>query len=87
MFVGMVAQVEHVSDEQRSSALGMRLASNRGVHLLTPIALGLLSEVFGCHWAFFMVGTVLLGVIYVVYRLTPFFDQTEAYNKAKSIAE
>jgi len=37
--------------------------------LLTPIALGILSEVFGFSWAFFMVGTVLLGVTYVVYRL------------------
>ncbi|MDW5377388.1 MFS transporter [Halomonas sp. HP20-15] len=75
--LSMVVLAEHVSTEQRSSALGMRLMGNRGAQVLAPLLLGFIAEWLGFALAFLLCGAILLCLLTLVIRLAPGFDRAE----------
>jgi len=79
--LSIVALVEHVAANERSSALGMRLTINRASQLLAPITLGLLAEWFGFNLAFAVAGILLLCAARLIYHLAPSFDVVESNNQ------
>lgn len=78
--LSMVLLAEHVTAEQRSSALAMRLMGNRGAQVSAPLVLGIIAELVGFTLTFLFTGIALLGVLMVVLRLRPAFERAELNN-------
>lgn len=73
--LSMVVMAEHVSREQRPSALGMRLMGNRGVQFLAPLLLGLLSEILPFSLTFLVAGLVVFAFLYLISSLIPDYNR------------
>jgi MFS family permease len=80
--LSMVAVIDHVASSYQGHALGLRMAANRAVQLLTPSSLGLIAEAASITAAFVVAALLVcvLGAILAIAR--PRFDEAEDINRS-----
>lgn len=76
--LSIVTVAQHVGPRERGTALGLRMASNRGAQLVAPIAVGALIGAAGFAFGFGAVGLLLAVVAMLVTLRVPAYEGTSA---------